>query len=67
MEKIAVGPAVAESDVRVQLDAPLDANMSIVAGQLRKRLRDLVVVVLDRPRHQGIIDTLRRVGCNLRS
>ena len=37
MEKIAVGQAVAESDVRVQIDAPLEANLSIIAGQLRKR------------------------------
>ena len=66
MEKLAVGPVVAASDVRVQLDAPLDANLSIVAGQLRKRVRDLVVVVLDRPRHQAIIETLRSVGCRVR-
>jgi fructose-1,6-bisphosphatase II len=66
MEKIAVGQAVAESDVRVQIDAPLEANLSIVAGQLQKRVRDLVVVVLDRPRHQSIIDTLRSVNCRVR-
>ncbi len=66
MEKIAVGPVVAQSDVRIQMDAPLEANLSIIAGQLRKRLRDLVVVVLDRPRHQQIIDELRRIGCGVR-
>ena len=66
MEKIAVGQAVAESDVRVQMDAPLEANLSIVAGQLHKRVSDLVVVVLDRPRHQKIIDTLRGVNCRIR-
>jgi fructose-1,6-bisphosphatase II len=66
MEKIAVGQAVAESDVRVQIDAPLEANLSIIAGQLQKRVRDLVVVVLDRPRHQAIIDTLRSVNCRVR-
>ena len=66
MEKIAVGQAVANSDVRVQMDVPLDANMSIVAGQLRKRLSDLVVVVLDRPRHEQIIQSLRRMGCCIR-
>lgn len=66
MEKIAVGQAVAESDVRIQIDAPLEANLSIIAGQLRKRVSDLVVVVLDRPRHQRIIDTLRGVGARVR-
>lgn len=66
MEKIAVGPTVAESDVCVQLDAPLEANLSIIAGQLRKRVRDLVVVALDRPRHEAVIETIRGVGCRLR-
>jgi fructose-1,6-bisphosphatase II len=66
MEKLAVGPVVAESDACVQLGAPLEANLSIVAGQLRKRLRDLVVVVLDRPRHAEILEAIRRVGCRVR-
>ena len=66
MEKFAVGQAVTESDVRVQLDAPLETNLSIVAGQLRKRVRDLVVVVLDRPRHDTIIANLRNIGCRVR-
>jgi fructose-1,6-bisphosphatase II len=66
MDKIAVGPAIAESDVSIRMDAPLETNLSIVAGQLRKRVRDLVVVVLDRPRHQPIIDELRRIGCGVR-
>jgi fructose-1,6-bisphosphatase II len=66
MEKLAVGPIVAESDACVHLEAPLEANLSIVAGQLRKRVRDLVVVVLDRLRHDAIIETLRRTGCRVR-
>lgn len=66
MEKFAVGQAVTESDVRVQLDAPLETNLSIVAGQLHKRVRDLVVVVLDRPRHDEIIKNLREIGCRVR-
>ncbi|RIK87654.1 MAG: class II fructose-bisphosphatase [Planctomycetota bacterium] len=66
MEKFAVGPKVADSDVRVQLDAPLEANLSIIAGQLRKRVRDLVVVVLDRPRHETIIENIRNIGCRIR-
>jgi fructose-1,6-bisphosphatase II len=66
MEKLAVGPMVAESDACLHLDAPLEANLSIIAGHLRKRVRDLVVVVLDRSRHQAIIDKLRRAGCRVR-
>jgi fructose-1,6-bisphosphatase II len=66
MEKFAVGPTVAESDACVHLDAPLEANLSIIAGPLRKRVRDLVIVVLDRPRHDTIIDAIRRAGCGIR-
>ena len=51
---------------RVRSTRRSTANLSIIAGQLRKRVRDLVVVVLDRPRHQSIIDTLRGVGCRVR-
>jgi fructose-1,6-bisphosphatase II len=50
----------------VQFEAPLEANLSIIAGQLCKRVRDLVIVVLDRPRHDSIIDAIRRAGCRLR-
>jgi fructose-1,6-bisphosphatase II len=66
MQKFAVGQAVTESDVRIQLDAPLETNISIVAGQIRKRVRDLVVVVLDRPRHTEMLNTLRNIGCRVR-
>lgn len=66
MEKIAVGPAISANDICLQLDTPLDANLSIIAGQLQKRVSDLVVVVLDRPRHADIIDQLRQIGCGVR-
>jgi fructose-1,6-bisphosphatase II len=66
MQKIAVGPRVALSDACLQLDAPLEANLSIIAGQLRKRLRDLVIVVLDRPRHVATIEAIRSAGCRIR-
>ncbi len=66
MEKIAVGPAVAESEDAIQMDVPLEANLEIIARHLRKRVRDLVAVVLDRPRHETIIQTLREIGCGVR-
>jgi fructose-1,6-bisphosphatase II len=66
MEKIAVGQAIADADVCLDIDAPLEANLMTIAGRLRKRVRDLVVVVLDRPRHQRIVETLRNVGCRVR-
>ncbi len=66
MEKIAVGPRVNEGPGRIRLEATLEENLDIVALKLNKRVEDLVVVVLDRPRHEGIISTLRRCGCGVR-
>ncbi|NIP84038.1 MAG: fructose-bisphosphatase class II, partial [Planctomycetales bacterium] len=41
-------------------------NLDILALKLDKRVEDLVAVVLDRPRHQEIIETLRRCSCGIR-
>ena len=65
MEKMAVGPQVA-ADGSVVLDAPIEANVQIVAARLSKRVDDVVAVVLDRPRHAEIISDLRRAGCRVR-
>ncbi|HEB61441.1 MAG TPA: class II fructose-bisphosphatase [Phycisphaeraceae bacterium] len=66
MEKIAVGPKVAQGPGQISLEAPLEDNLDIVAFKLGKRISDLVVVVLDRPRHAQIIETLRESGCRIR-
>ncbi len=66
MEKIAVGPRVASGPGKIKLDAPLEENLDIIAFKLGKRVRDLIVVVLDRPRHAQIIETLRQSGCRIR-
>lgn len=66
MDKIAFGPLVKEGPGKVKIDASIDENLDIVAFKLQKRVRDLVAVVLDRPRHQHIIEALRRAGCGIR-
>ena len=66
MEKIAVGPALADTSSVLRLDATIDENITAVAAGLRKRIQDLVVVVLDRPRHNQMILTLREAGCRIR-
>lgn len=65
MEKLAVGPKVA-SNGKPLLDAPIEANLQIVAARLEKRVEDVVAVVLDRPRHDDIVASLRRAGCRIR-
>lgn len=66
MEKIAFGPKVADGPGKIRLDASIEENLDVVSLKLKKRVRDLVAVVLDRPRHQHIIESLRRAGCGIR-
>lgn len=66
VEKIAVGPQVKDSTGHVRLGAPVDQNLEIVALTLGKRVRDLVVCLLDRPRHEKLINDVRRTGAAIR-
>lgn len=68
--KLAYGPSVAQaikkkSDTSL-IDLPLEETLKIVAQALDKRVAEVVVVILDRPRNQTFIDTVRRVGASLR-
>src|ERR1700739_647945 len=49
MEKIIVGPSCKGA---VELDAPVADNLKSVAKRLDRDVEDLVVIVLDRPRHE---------------
>ncbi len=66
VEKIAVGPKVKEGTGSVRLGAPVEQNLEIVALKLGKRVRDLVVCLLDRPRHEKLINDVRRTGASIR-
>jgi fructose-1,6-bisphosphatase II len=63
MEKLAVGPKAAGSvDIR---RSPTD-NLEAVAKALGKSVRDLTVVILDRPRHADLIAEVRASGARIR-
>ena len=68
--KLAYGPDVAQSIKRKPglslIDLSLEETLKIVAKALDKRVAEVVVVILDRPRNQAFIDTVRRVGASLR-
>jgi fructose-1,6-bisphosphatase II len=66
MSKLAVGPKVAQAGAKLDIDAPLAETLESIARSLNKRVSDLVAVVLDRPRHDDIIRTLRGSGCGVR-
>jgi fructose-1,6-bisphosphatase class II len=63
MEKIVVGPTCKGA---VDLDAPVADNIRAIARRLGRDKEDLVVVVLDRPRHQKLIEDIRATGARIR-
>lgn len=62
MDKIAVGPRARGC---IDIDASVKENLERVAKALERSIRDLTVVVLDRERHQGIIDDVRSAGARI--
>jgi len=63
MEKLVVGPS--SRDV-VDLDAPVRFNLRAIAQALGRRVQELVVIVLDRPRHATLIEEIRATGARIR-
>jgi fructose-1,6-bisphosphatase class II len=63
MNKIVVGPAARGA---VHLDATVDENLRAVAKRLDRNVKDLVVMVLERPRHEQLIEDIRRAGARIR-
>src|SRR3954465_10551510 len=63
MEKIVVGPSCKDA---VYLDAPASHNLKNIARRLDRDVEDLVVMVLDRPRHEKLIADIRAAGARIR-
>ncbi len=63
MQKIIVGSTCKG---KVHLDASVEENLKAIARALDRDVDDLVVVVLDRPRHEQLISDIRRAGARIR-
>jgi len=63
MEKIIVGPSCKNA---VELDAPVVDNLKNIARRLERDVEDLVVIVLDRPRHEKLIGDIRKAGARIK-
>ena len=63
MDKIAVGPAA--RDV-ISLEVSVAENIQNVAKALGKEVKDVTVSMLDRPRHQDMINEIREAGARIR-
>jgi fructose-1,6-bisphosphatase II len=63
MRKLCVGPSARG---RIDVRAPIEETLDVVARCYSRRLRDLTVVMLDRPRHAELIERVRAVGPRIR-
>jgi len=63
MEKIAVGPKVAG---KIDINNTVRKNLEIVANALQKDISEVTAIVLDRDRHQEIINQVREAGARIK-
>jgi len=63
MDKLAAGP---EARGVIDLDAPVKDNIVKTAKVLGKEASEIVVVVLDRPRHEQLVNDIRKAGARVR-
>ncbi|KAB2963595.1 MAG: class II fructose-bisphosphatase [Thermoanaerobaculia bacterium] len=63
MQKLIVGPTARG---RLHIDAPVVENLRALARAFDRDVDDLVVVVLDRPRHSELISDIRTAGARIR-
>jgi fructose-1,6-bisphosphatase class II len=65
MQKLAVGPEVARR-VKLDIKEDVEATMSKVSLVLAKDITKVTACVLDRPRHETLIEKLRKMGCRIK-
>ncbi|MEU0049680.1 class II fructose-bisphosphatase [Streptomyces sp. NPDC006184] len=63
MDKLVTGPEAADF---VDIDAPVGVNIRRIAKAKRSAPEDVTVVILDRPRHEGLIREVREAGARIK-
>jgi fructose-1,6-bisphosphatase II len=63
MDKIVVSEGAAGV---IDINAPVEVNVRNVARALGKRINDITVIVLDRPRHKDLIRQIRATGARIK-
>jgi fructose-1,6-bisphosphatase II len=63
MEKLIVGPEAAEV---IDITDSVSANLERIARAEDRRVEDLTVVVLDRDRHEGLLEDIRATGARVK-
>lgn len=62
MSKLIVGPGARGS---IDIDAPVSENIEAIARALGRRASEITVAVLDRDRHEGLIEEIRETGARI--
>lgn len=62
MSKLIVGPGARG---RIDIDAPVAQNIEAIAEGMKRRPSEIAVAVLDRERHEGLIEEIRRTGARI--
>jgi len=63
MRKMAVGP---RARGKIDLLRPVGENVQAIAEAFGRRVNDITVIVLDRPRHHDLIEELRAAGVRIK-
>jgi fructose-1,6-bisphosphatase II len=63
MEKLVTGAAAAGV---VDINAPIADNLAKIAKAKSERIEDLTVIILDRPRHEGMVADIRKAGARIK-
>lgn len=63
MDKIACGPAGVG---KIDINASVQENLNILAKETSRPVSDLVVAILDRPRHSDLIEQVRKTGARIK-
>lgn len=63
MNKIAVGPEARDA---IDIDAPVADNLRKIARALGRKVSDVTVVMLDRPRHEQLLGEVRAAGARVK-
>ncbi len=63
VNKIAVGK---EAKDAIDIDAPVETNLKNISKSMGRRVEEITVVVLDRPRHEQLLVDIRAIGARVK-
>jgi fructose-1,6-bisphosphatase II len=63
LEKLCVGPGAAG---HVDITKSPTENVQAIAAALRRRVEDITIIILERPRHDALIEEVREAGARIK-